>query len=117
MHQALCELAARAGRRGTAEELPTLEFRPSAEVGLKVLGADHAMLRLRARGVVRVVGVGPDCRQVVDGDRLVGLRRRMMRLDPALARELQWAGAKWAALTATCEKNRSSALRSSAAIV
>lgn len=117
MHKALRELAARAGRRGTAEELPRLEVRPSAEVGLKVLGADQAMLRLRARGVVHRVGSGPDCRLVVDSDRLVDFRRRLMRLDPALARELQWAGAKWAALTATCEKKRSSALRSSAAIV
>ncbi len=117
MHQALQGLVKRAGRRGTIDELPPLEFRPSAEVGLKVLGADQAMLKLRARGVIRAVGAGSECQLVVDVDQLVGFRRGLMRLDPAVARELQWAGAKWAALTATCEKNRSTALRSSAATV
>lgn len=117
MHKALRELIERASRRGTADELPRLEFRPSAEVGLKVIGADQAMLKLRARGVVRLADEGSQCRLVVDGQQLIRFRRALMLVQPAVARELQWAGARWAALAATCEKNCSTAFRSSAAIV
>ena len=114
LHAALRELAEEAGRRGLLREiLPKIRIRPSAEVGLQVEGADAGLNTLLGEGLVVETGRGRDARLIVDAQNSLQYRRRLMRLDPEDVWLLQRAGARWAALSWTSEKNWSSARRSS----
>jgi hypothetical protein len=118
LHLALREMHDACGRRGSRHLLALdLELRPSADVGQEVIGADKALGLLVQRGVLRPDGEHRTARLALDPQAAVVLRRRLMMLPPAQVALLQRAGARWAALTSTAAKNRSTASRSSASTV
>lgn len=117
LHQALRELHEDAGRTGRRRRLPGLTFRACPDVAMRAAGASEAVFALARAGVLKPEGVGRRAVLRPDPDALVALRRAYMRLDPPVALLVQRAAARWAALVATSEKNRSIARRSSGATV
>ena len=110
LHLALRELHDQTGRRGRRDLLKApLAMRPSADVGIEVIGADSALSKLRQDGVLRPGGNGRAAVLTLDPAAAVHLRRRLMTLPPEHAALLQRAGARWAALVATAAKNRATA--------
>jgi hypothetical protein len=105
LHAALWELHQEAGRRGLRGCLGGgLLYAPSPEVGRRAEGADRALRQLIRDGLLREAGAGLNAQLVVDAELLVQRRRELLLLDPEVVSLLQRAGARWAALAATCSK-------------
>src|SRR4051794_55659 len=117
LHAALRELHGQVARQGLLGQLPDIAFELSPECGLRVAEADRALEQLIDTGLLRRTGVLADAALEVDAEQLVAYRRELMRLDPELARLLQRAGSRWAALASTCSKNAPTPARSSAGTV
>jgi hypothetical protein len=106
LHAALKELHCEAGRLGLLGQLSVRpEFDPAPEAGLRARGADQALIELRREGVLRCVGENADATLEVDRDFLVYYSRLLMTVEPEIARLLQRAGSRWAALSSTVLKN------------
>src|SRR5688572_11600106 len=100
LHKALRELYEETGRRGDRASLGlSWTLRPSADVGVEVEGADAALLRLVAIGILRAEGYARDARLILEDDAAVQLRRELMEMDPAAVRLLQRAATRWAAFS------------------
>lgn len=118
LHKTLGELAQEAGRLGLVSKLGgPIAFAPSPEVGRRAAGADMALRELVTDGLLLESGTGLDARLVVDPQRLIGERRRLLALDAEVVRLVQRAGERWAALAATCSKYAEAAPMSPGAIV
>lgn len=114
LHQSYIE-ASRLGRLDVFE--PVLRFAPCASVGRSAVGADAALEQLLQSGILRAEGRLRGATLVSNQVGLVAHRRRLMMMDPVRVRQLQRAGERWAAFSATAMKNRSTAARSSASTV
>ena len=112
LHQALRELHSEAGRRGSRGLLTLFALRPCPDVAVRVRGADEAVFALIQERVLTPEGAGRQAALRADVERLVTLRRDLMRLEPEAVRLIQWAGSRWAAFVATSAKNRSTDRRS-----
>jgi hypothetical protein len=118
LHAALWHTYEEAGREGLRSQLEgCLCFSPSSEVGRCADGADAALRTLITEGLLREEGTGLDARLVVDEDRLVARRRRLLTLDPERVWLVQRGGERWAAFAATCSKYVDAAPRSPASMV
>lgn len=118
LHKALHELLEAAGRSGERELIGVaLTLRPSADGGFAVEGADEAIQALVQWSVLEVQGELREARLVLNEDAGVRLRRELMLLPPEQVAFYRRVGVRWAALASTAAKNRSIALRSSAATV
>jgi hypothetical protein len=118
LHKALRELLEATGRSGERDLIGvTLTLRPSADGGCAVEGADGAIEALVQCSVLEVQGERREARLVLNEDAAVRLRRELMLLAPEQVAVYRRAGVRWAALASTAAKNRSIAIRSSAATV
>ena len=118
MHQAMREIYDETGRTGERRWLGVeLEFKPSSAVGQAAIGLEEAVGELIRRGVLRAEGRLREARLVLDEQAAVQYRRMLMSMPVEQVRILQRAGARWAALASTAEKNRSTAARSSGSTV
>lgn len=118
MHLALREISSEAGRQGDLLHFDlSLEFRPSPEAGVAAIGADAALDELLDLGILQAQGRGRTATLALDPQTAVTLRRELMAMAPAKVRLLQRVGERWAALTSTALKNRSTPARSSESTV
>lgn len=118
MHQAVREVYDETGRTGERRWLGIeLDFNPSSAVGQAAVGLDQALAELVRRGLLHAEGCLREARFVLDEQAAVGYRRTLMSMPAEQVTVLQRAGARWAALASTAEKNRSTAARSSASTV
>lgn len=117
LHQTLRELRESASHSGERDLASLLTLRPSADVGLRAEGADCALLALMQSGLLIPEGSGRAAALRVNDEVLVSWRRSLMRLDLRALRLIQRAGTRWRTLAETSAKNRSSAARSSTAVV
>ncbi len=118
LHQALREISESAARTGDKDALRLeLAFRPSADAGIEVLGANSVILELIRNSTLVPCGQRRSARLVLNENVAVELRRELIKQPLRRVSLIQRAGMRWAALDSTAAKNLATAALSAGSTV